>query len=71
MKRTFEELKIAKSILKSLNDIGFVEPTPIQLQAIPKINSGVNIVGVAVFFSLNFISPFFQILIFESVRIPK
>lgn len=47
MRTTFEELKIAKSILKSLNDIGFVEPTPIQLQAIPKINSGVNIVGVA------------------------
>ncbi len=47
MKKTFEELKVAKSILKSLNDIGFVEPTPIQLRAIPKINSGVNIVGVA------------------------
>ncbi len=47
MKRTFEELKIAKSILKALNEIGFVEPTPIQQQAIPKINSGVNIVGVA------------------------
>ena len=47
MKRTFEELKIAKSILKSLNNIGFVEPTPIQQKAIPKINSGVNIVGVA------------------------
>lgn len=47
MKRTFEDLKIAKSILKSLNDIGFIEPTPIQQQAIPKINSGANIVGVA------------------------
>ncbi|NOR73911.1 MAG: DEAD/DEAH box helicase [Draconibacterium sp.] len=47
MKKTFEELKIAKSILKSLNDIGFIDPTPIQQQAIPKINSGVNIVGVA------------------------
>jgi ATP-dependent RNA helicase RhlE len=47
MKRTFEELKIAKSILKALDEIGFVEPTPIQQQAIPKINSGVNIVGVA------------------------
>ena len=47
MKKTFEELKIAKSILKSLNEIGFIEPTPIQQQAIPKINSGVNIVGVA------------------------
>lgn len=47
MKKTFEELKVAKSILKSLSDIGFVEPTPIQQRAIPKINSGVNIVGVA------------------------
>ena len=47
MKKTFEELKIAKSILKSLDDIGFTEPTPIQQQAIPKINSGANVVGVA------------------------
>ncbi len=47
MKKTFEELKVAKSILKALDDIGFVEPTPIQQRAIPKINSGVNIVGVA------------------------
>lgn len=47
MKKTFEELKVAKSILKSLNDIGFISPTPVQQQAIPKINSGVNIVGVA------------------------
>ncbi len=47
MKKTFEELKVAKSILKALDDIGFKEPTPIQEKAIPKINSGVNIVGVA------------------------
>src|SRR6056297_987671 len=47
MKKTFEELKIAKSILKSLDDIGFVEPTPIQQQAMPKINSGANVVGLA------------------------
>ena len=47
MKKTFEELKVAKSILKSLDDIGFKEPTPIQQQAIPKINSGTNVVGVA------------------------
>lgn len=47
MRKTFEDLKVAKSILKSLHDIGFIEPTPIQLQAIPKINSGINIVGVA------------------------
>ena len=47
MKKTFEELKVAKSILKALDDIGFKEPTPIQQKAIPKINSGANIVGIA------------------------
>lgn len=47
MKQTFDELKIAKAILKTLDDIGFEEPTPIQQMAIPKINSGVNLVGIA------------------------
>lgn len=47
MKKTFEQLKVAKSILKSLDDIGFTTPTPIQEKAIPKINSGVNLVGIA------------------------
>jgi ATP-dependent RNA helicase RhlE len=47
MKKSFEELKISKAILKSLDEIGFVEPTPIQHKAISKINSGINVVGVA------------------------
>ncbi len=47
MKKSFEELKVAKSIVKSLDDIGFVKPTPIQQKAIPIISSGVNLVGVA------------------------
>ena len=47
MKTTFEDLKIAKSILTVLDDIGFHEPTPVQVEAIPKINSGINVVGIA------------------------
>ena len=47
MEKTFAELNIAKSILKSLDEIGFIEPTPVQEQVIPRINSGVNVVGVA------------------------
>lgn len=47
MKQTFEDLKIAKVLLKTLDDIGFIEPTPVQVETIPKINSGVNVVGVA------------------------
>lgn len=47
MKQTFEDLKISKAILKVLDEIGFHEPTPIQQKAIPKINSGANVVGIA------------------------
>ena len=47
MKKSFEDLKISKAILKSLDEIGFTEPTPIQRKAIPKISSGVNVVGIA------------------------
>lgn len=45
--KTFEELKISKSLLKSLDEVGFTEPTPIQESAIPVINSGMNLVGIA------------------------
>ncbi len=47
MEKTFEALKVAKSILKVLDDIGFKTPTPIQQRAIPVISSGVNLVGIA------------------------
>lgn len=45
--KTFFDLKISKAILKAVEEIGFTEPTPIQEQVIPIINSGVNVVGVA------------------------
>ncbi|WP_163718281.1 DEAD/DEAH box helicase [Mangrovibacterium lignilyticum] len=44
---TFEELKINKSILKALEEIGFEKPTPIQEQAIPIIRSGLDVLGIA------------------------
>jgi len=47
MIKTFEDLKVAKSLLKALEEIGFTEPTPVQEMAIPVINSGENVVGIA------------------------
>ncbi len=44
---TFEELKVNKSILKVLKEIGFDVPTPIQEKAIPVIRSGADVVGIA------------------------
>jgi len=47
MATTFEDLKVNKSILKVLNEIGFEHPTPIQEKAIPIIRSGVDVLGIA------------------------
>jgi ATP-dependent RNA helicase RhlE len=47
MNKTFEELKVARSLLKALDEIGFTEPTPVQELAIPVINSGLNVVCIA------------------------
>ncbi len=45
--KTFYDLKISKSIIKSLKDIGIHEPTSVQEMTIPRINAGSNIVGIA------------------------
>jgi len=47
MIKTFKELKVAKSLLKALDEIGFTGPTPVQELAIPVINSGENAVVIA------------------------
>lgn len=44
---TFEELKVNKSILKALDELGFETPTPIQEKVIPIIRSGVDVLGIA------------------------
>jgi ATP-dependent RNA helicase DeaD len=48
MKMTgFEELNIKKEILKAIKELGFEVPTPIQLEAIPKLYEGLDIIGQA------------------------
>lgn len=44
---TFRELKVSKPILASLDKIGYDQPTPIQMQAIPQILKGNDILGCA------------------------
>ena len=43
----FKALGIGDAILRSLNDMGFEEPTPIQEQAIPSALAGKDLVGQA------------------------
>ena len=44
---TFSEFQISPEIIKAIEDMGFEEPTPIQLSAIPAILSGSDVTGQA------------------------
>jgi ATP-dependent RNA helicase RhlE len=44
---TFEDLNINNPLLKALDDLEYVYPTPIQAKAFPVVMSGRNVVGIA------------------------
>ncbi len=43
----FEDFSLSKETLKSISEIGFEEPTPIQVSAIPLLLEGLDVVGQA------------------------
>ena len=44
---TFDELKINEDIMRSIKDLGFTKPFPIQAQAIPELLQGNDVIGQA------------------------
>ena len=44
---TFDELKINEDIMRSIRDLGFTTPFPIQAQAIPELLQGNDVIGQA------------------------
>jgi ATP-dependent RNA helicase RhlE len=44
---TFESLKIPRQFLNAIDDLGYTEPTAIQLKSIPAILSGQDVMGIA------------------------
>ena len=45
--KTFEQLGITRQYLNALEELGFEQPTPIQIKAIPAIRSGQHLIGIA------------------------
>lgn len=43
----FDELKLGKQLLQAVEDLGYIKPTPIQEQIIPKILVGQDVLGIA------------------------
>jgi ATP-dependent RNA helicase RhlE len=44
---TFEELNLNNPLLKALHDLEYLHPTPVQIQSLPVIMSGRDVVGIA------------------------
>lgn len=44
---TFEQLNLNKPLISALDDLGYVQPTPIQEKAFPVIMSGKDLIGIA------------------------
>lgn len=47
MSQNFEQFSLNRQLLNAIEDLGYTDPTPIQLKAIPPIMNGQDILGVA------------------------
>jgi ATP-dependent RNA helicase RhlE len=45
--KNFSELGLNRQLLNAIDDLGYLEPTDIQIKAIPKILNGQHVIGVA------------------------
>ena len=72
--KSFEELKLKKPQLKALADLGISTPTPIQERAIPAVNSGQDLVGLAqtgTGKTLAYLLPIFKSLNYSDQKHPR
>jgi ATP-dependent RNA helicase DDX27 len=70
---TFEALQLSRPILKALSELGFNNPTPIQMQTIPAALKGQDICGSAVTGSgktAAFVLPILERLLYRDTRVP-
>lgn len=71
--KTFKDMKFPKSILTALDRKGIKKPTPIQVQGIPTILSGRDLIGIAFTGSgktLVFVLPLLMFSLEQEVRLP-
>ena len=47
MGKSFSDLKLNKQLLQAVEVVGYQQPTPIQLKAIPRILAGQDVLGIA------------------------
>ena len=71
--KSFEDMKFEKPILETLREKGIVQPTPIQVQGLPVILSGRDMIGIAFTGSgktMVFVLPMIMIALQEEMMMP-
>ncbi|CAK1592333.1 unnamed protein product [Parnassius mnemosyne] len=71
--RTFQHMKFPKGILRGLEEKGIKKPTPIQVQGIPAVLSGRDMIGIAFTGSgktLVFILPIIMMCLEQEIKMP-
>lgn len=71
--KTFKEMKLPEAVLKALANKGIARPTPIQVQALPALLSGRDLVGIAFTGSgktLTFSMPMIMFALEEEMNMP-
>jgi len=71
---TFDDLNLNKPLRNALADLGYVQPTPIQIEAFPVIMSGKDVVGIAqtgTGKTFAYLLPLLRLLTFSKERHPR
>ncbi|XP_067142956.1 probable ATP-dependent RNA helicase DDX41 [Centruroides vittatus] len=71
--KTFKEMKFPKGILNSLKKKGISKPTPIQMQGLPAVLSGRDMIGIAFTGSgktLVFVLPIIMFCLEQEIKLP-
>ena len=71
--KNFKDMRFPETILKKLKAKGIVQPTPIQVQSLPVILSGRDMIGIAFTGSgktLVFVLPMIMIALQEEIMMP-
>jgi ATP-dependent RNA helicase RhlE len=71
---TFDLLPITKQLRGAIDDLGFVKPTPIQVESFPVVRSGADVVGIAqtgTGKTLAYMLPILQDIKFQKIDTPR
>eukprot|EP01100_Stratorugosa_tubuloviscum_P003411 TRINITY_DN1822_c0_g2_i4.p1 TRINITY_DN1822_c0_g2~~TRINITY_DN1822_c0_g2_i4.p1 ORF type:complete len:862 (-),score=389.10 TRINITY_DN1822_c0_g2_i4:94-2679(-) len=71
--KTFKQMRFPKSIIECLKNKGIIRPTPIQMQGLPAVLSGRDLIGIAFTGSgktLVFTLPMVMVALEEEIRLP-